>query len=120
MLNVSDPCWGEQIWIWKHPNQIHFFEGSPLNLDYIFVKIFTLMKEYGSTRPNHSNRFILYSLGPPCVRSKPRRSTLKINVDATLSPIYSSIDAVARDWRGEYIFCLLLEGKHQLPSLGES
>lgn len=54
------------------------------------------------------------------IRSKPRRSTLKINVDAALSPIYSSIAAVARDWKGEYIFCLLYEGKHQLPSPGES
>ena len=77
-----------------------FFEANPPNLDYIFVKITTMMKERGSTIPNHANQFILHSFGLPFVWSKPRRSTLKINVDAALSPIYSSIDAVARDWRG--------------------
>ncbi|XP_065618736.1 uncharacterized protein LOC112008563 [Quercus suber] len=87
--------------VWKLRNQV-IFENTSLSIEDLSSRIGRLLAEFQNSRaaeavPVRPAKRLL-------VWSPPRRFSFKINVDAAIGPLFSSIAAVARDWRGRLVF----------------
>ena len=80
--------------IWKLRNQV-IFEDLPLSYDDLIARVGKLFMEFKNSR---LIAFAFVNITHPLQTwAPPRRLSVKINVDATISPFHSSLALVARD-----------------------
>ena len=98
--------------LWKLRNQV-IFEDLPLRCDELIARAWKLFMEFKISRLVATSSININH--PLQTWSLPRRLSIKINVDATIGPNYSSLALVARDWRGDLVFACSQQAKTTFP-----
>ena len=103
--------------IWKLRNQV-IFEGLSFRCYELISRFWKLFMEFKFLRPDGIS--FVNTNHPLQTWSPPRCSFVKINVDATIGPNYSSLALVARDWRGDLVFGCFQKAKTTFPLQAEA
>ena len=102
--------------IWKQRNR-SLFENVALNFDGVASRISNLFAKHKNSRASTSRNLVS---APPQVWIALSRLDIKINIDATVGPHYSTIATVVRDWRGELVFAGSMKVNTTLPLQAEA
>ena len=89
------------------------YEDLPLRCDELIAKVWKLFMEFKISRPVATSSVNI--IHPLQTWSPPRRLSIKINVDETVGPNYSSLALMARDWRGDLVFACSQKAKTIFP-----